>query len=726
MDSGERPEVDDVFLQPGDAIELRGKVWVVQSRTAKHAGYIFSDPDSPGVDHPMSRADIKAWYDAEELTFVARSEFGLPIGVRKSLRRTMRAFAASEREEIFRRLRYVQAFQALGADFSRSEVTLQPVCDAVAAKRNDMKSHDWTTVYEWWKRWTRAGKDPRALAPSTSSRGNRKRKVEDYKAEAMDVGLDEWLVRHAPSMATAYKAVINHCNMVLGGEKVALAMESPYPSDRAFRALCSKHNRAEMLNARSGPETARYEMYPVGTGPDVRLPFERVEADFKYLRLIVVDDTTGLPLGTPYLMAAIDCYSGCIGGFDIGFDPPSYVSAARCLKHLIDFKDLSRFPRDEDGDPVIRRSYPINGVPHQFFLDNDQAFHAESFVRSALALGCNIDYIPRGEPWKKGRIERFWLTVQMCFLDMFPGKVLRFGKADKDYDPSEDAVITLGQLRLIITKAIVDIYHEEPEPQSGVPRIDRWLKAVQINPPRRVRDHESMIELVGAYENRVAERRGIALFGLRYNSPQLAKYRSGFLKDPRVDIRYDPQDISRVWIVDAKKGISFPVPCTRPDYVDGLSLHQHRVIRHSVAMRTPAGRIRMRELLIAKANLYKLGKEMLGKKSSRRGRMRIAQFLGVGRELLDEMAKRVHDPAKSAQHIGLDDQIDDPDDEASAKRDEAMVNDLINRKPKTDAKSEASSVASDTPAAPPSLPDPAPVSPPARPKKTPLEIEFDD
>lgn len=418
-----------------------------------------------------------------------------------------------------------------------------------------------------------------------------------------------------------------------------------------------------------------------------------------------------MPLGTPFLMAAIDCYSGCIAGFDIGFDPPSYVSTARTLKHLIGFKDMEAFGTDEDGEPVIRNAYPMNGVPLQFILDNDQAFHSRSLFHSAAALGCHIDYIPPSQSWKKGRIERFWGTVQESYLDMFPGKVLRYGDdRARDYKPEDDAVITLGQLRLFVTKAIVDVHHQEVDEWTGERRIDLWTKSVAINPPRRVRAHDDLVELVGAYEERKAERRGIRLFGLRYNSSDLAKYRAGFEKDPRVEIRYDPENIEHVTLVDHAKGFTLRVPCTRPDYVKDLSLHQHLVIKRRAKDRSPEGLIRMAELTMAKAELFKLGQSMLKARKGRGRLTKVAQHLGVGREVIDLMSRRFEDVEQSAEPLDLsEDAVSDAEDDRDARTDESLVEtfrDRSERKPRRKAESRTPRAKAE-PAASPRRPDAA-------------------
>jgi hypothetical protein len=214
---------DDVYLRRGDAVELLGKFLVVESRCRKPLGYVFSEPDVPQVEHPIASKDIKAWHRAGKLTFVSRDEFGLPIGVRENLRRSLRAFTMPEKKEIVRRLRYCRALDDLGSHFSRSEVSLQPVCDRIASERGDAGPHDWSSVYRWWGRWARAGRDPRALCPNTAKRGNRQRKLAAYQIKAMQAAIEsDYLRRHTPNATTALKA----CN-ALRAVRIRRARWSP-------------------------------------------------------------------------------------------------------------------------------------------------------------------------------------------------------------------------------------------------------------------------------------------------------------------------------------------------------------------------------------------------------------------------------------------------------------------------------------------------------------------
>ncbi|WP_442754275.1 Mu transposase C-terminal domain-containing protein [Methylocystis sp. JAN1] len=693
---------DDVFLRPNvDSIDLMGKRMLCVGRVANPKGYAFREP---GIDinHVLENSQIKQFFQSGRLAFVAAPEDALPPLARLALSQPLSSFTPEQTEEIERRLRYVEALHALGPNFSRSAATLQPVCDRLAIETNDHKPHGWFSAYRWWRLWDLAGRDPRALKKHDDKKGNRKTRLEDFQEAAIEEAIREtWLTRGRPSMATAQA----HANKVimdeLGGHDAVLELiregKPSVVSNRAVSRRCRKLGREVRLYNRRGAEATRNEMSPVGAGVQVRLPFERVECDFKYVRLFLVDDKTGLPLGTPYLMAAFDCFSGVLAGFDLSFDPPGRASTARCLKQTIGFKDLSHLPRDEDGEPIVRNSWPVNGVPIWFFLDNDIAFHSTHFFAAAKSLGCNVDFIPPGEAWKKGHIERFWQTCQQVFFDMFPGKVLRFyDKPGRDYDPANDAVLTLSEVRNFLNKAIVDHHNQGIDEESGLKRIDLWLQGVAAHTPKQPRQHDDLMELVGCYASRKAERRGIRIFGLRYNSRDLAHFRAGFLKDPRVEVRYDPDDLGKVWVIDSRNGRALAVPCTRPDYANGLSLHQHRVIRARAASRYPGGRpILMKELLAARAELLALGQKMIGETKGRRMRQRLAHFLGTDQSILEAYGYRKDDPQASKGHIldkpgagappkgddfDIDVDFEDAEDEDQARKDEDFVDGLVRGK----------------------------------------------
>lgn len=690
-------ERDDLNLPVGAAVEMDGKIYVVQSKMRTPTlGYVLGEPHVPGEGFPISSEEMKSKWRLGHAVFRASGFEKLSPEKQENLRLALDAFDKSARIEISRRWKYCELVDRLPNTHARSAAAMQPLLNDLAGDMGDSGPHSWSSVRRWHNDWILAAGDPRVLCPNHHLKGNKQAKVPAEIDLALDEAVQSWLSKDRPTMSWVYGHVLRTAIKAAGAPELAFHGKSEEPYLQALRDRCKKVDRVTMLLERHGPQVARQAMTPVGLGVDVKFSLQRVELDFMYMPLFIVDDGPNpLPLGTPFIMAGVDCYSGVVAGFDVGFDPPSYVSAARCLKHMISFKDLSGFPADEYGSPAIKNTYPVNGVPFEMAVDNDRAFHAESFIASAKALGCNVHFVPPGQPWKKGHIERFWNTVQQTYFGGISGKVFKPGERPHDYDPSEHGVMTLTQFKLMLTKAIVDIHNAGFDEWTGERRVDLWFKgldtreALQRRHVRPIPDHNSLIELVGAYAIRTADRRGIRIFGLRYNSPELAGYRNGFAEDPRVQIRYDPQDLSQVWVVDRDRHVSFPVPCTRIEYAQGLSAHQHRVIRASVARKSPQGRIHIQQLLVARAELFEMAESMLRTRKSKQGRLRTAQFLGVGRELIDALARSPFDAEKSRKHLQIGHSSEGDQIEPQVEEPEAVEDQEDDRRADEEARSAA-------------------------------------
>jgi putative transposase len=136
--------------------------------------------------------------------------------------------------------------------------------------------------------------------------------------------------------------------------------------------------------ARYGHDSAAKAFRGVTGHSVTQAPLERVEIDHTHLDLMVVDDQSGLPLGRPYVTACIDCYSRCILGIYIGFNPPSYQSVAACLKDC--FLPKVNLQRDYPG---IVNEWPAYGVMHNLVVDGGLEFYSASLEQVCLSLNIN-------------------------------------------------------------------------------------------------------------------------------------------------------------------------------------------------------------------------------------------------------------------------------------------------------------------------------------------------
>ena len=67
--------------------------------------------------------------------------------------------------------------------------------------------------------------------------------------------------------------------------------------------------------------------------------------------------------------------------------------------------------------------------------------------------------------------------------------------------------------------------------------------------------------------------------GLLYNSSELRSLRLHGAFNGDVDIRVDVENLGKVWVYDEFNGDYIKVPCTYPEYAEGLNLQQHIRIR---------------------------------------------------------------------------------------------------------------------------------------------------
>jgi putative transposase len=81
-----------------------------------------------------------------------------------------------------RRLSYVEATLAARVD-KRTEETLIPIIEKVAALIADPNPPSTTTLYRWLRFYDNSGRDARALVPATKARGNRKRRFLGKRAK---------------------------------------------------------------------------------------------------------------------------------------------------------------------------------------------------------------------------------------------------------------------------------------------------------------------------------------------------------------------------------------------------------------------------------------------------------------------------------------------------------------------------------------------------------------
>lgn len=478
-----------------------------------------------------------------------------------------------------------------------------------------------STVLHWRSVYLKAGRDITALIERHAAKGNKKARypaaVEQFTKDAIDA---KYMTKHRGTI----QDVVEYAESSVRREndRRPQATQLPLPTRRLVKRLIQEIPAFDRYAARHGRIAAVTRFRAVQSHRTTDAPLERVEIDHTLLDLFVIDDRTGLPLGRPWLTVCIDDYSRCVMGVYVGFEPPSYLTVARCLKTALLPKT-----RLVEKYPSIKCPWLAHGIMRELVVDNGTEFHSESLENACLSLGVEIHYAPRKVAWFKGKIERFIGTTNRGVAHGSPGTTFSNIFEKNDYDPSKHAIVRQSALLEIVHKWIADVYHQKPHRTLGVPPAHMWTKSIAAEEIRVPNDLERLDAILGRSERRVLTHKGIELNGLLYNSPELTALRRRLGDRLEVEIRIDPADIGVIIVIPPSQGKLIRAQALASEYALGLSEWQHKVIRRYAAQELR--RLDFKGWIEAKREIAEIiERELMHRKS--RSRKRIARYQGTG------------------------------------------------------------------------------------------------
>jgi putative transposase len=219
----------------------------------------------------------------------------------------------------------------------------------------------------------------------------------------------------------------------------------------------------------------------------------------------------------PWLTIVIDDYSRAVAGYYLGFEPPSSLRTSLALRQ-----------------GIWRKGHPhwhICGVPQVLYTDNGADFTSKHLEQVAADLKMRLIFSTPGKPQGRGKIERFFRTVNEMFLCDLDGYTRRGRRA-----PS----LSLGQLEELFSTFLLEVYHRRASSGSQLPPSKRWEEGGFLP---RMPDTLEQLDLLLMQEVRARKvrRDGIHFQSFRYLSLTLAAY-----VGEDVTIRYDPRDMGEI------------------------------------------------------------------------------------------------------------------------------------------------------------------------------------
>jgi putative transposase len=491
----------------------------------------------------------------------------------------------------------------------------------------ELKPPSARTLETWFGTWSSHSRDVRVLIPDFSGRGDHAPRYADWFYATMRKCIVAfYLIPQRPTLMFAYKEFEKLC------EKEGF-LKGARPTYQAFRNFKNRnYNDYEECRLRHGHRRAylNHTVFQKQERPEKVLT--AVEIDHCLIDLIVVDESSGMPIGRPWFTAMIDRCSKMILGGHLSFEVPSYAAVQRCIAHAVWPKVLTGLD--------LKNPWPCKGIPDFIYVDNGKEFHSKSLKATEEALNTMIRPLPVMSPWLKGTVERLFGTMHVQVYGHKEGKTFESAKVRGDYRSAKRATMTLSDLRKRMVEWIVDEYHAGEHSSLGVPPLQRWTERVlefgAVTPPP---DFGQLIEMTGEIVYRPMGNFGISYLGLTWwheDFTALRKARGGRAK--KYLVRFDPFDLYEVRVWDEVNNTYIRAKCTNQELsmkVSHFAAKQHLKEARRIAKEK---QVTEQDIEIAKNNVETAAVKRLSNSRTIGGTRRAARYHHFNGQYLTSIA----------------------------------------------------------------------------------------
>ena len=356
-------------------------------------------------------------------------------------------------------------------------------------------------------------------------------------------------------------------------------------------------------------------------------PLHIVEIDHTRMDIEVIDDKSGAVKGRPWITLGIDVYSRMIWCMYISFEPPSANRVRKAIQHGVLFKNT----KEQYG---TFNNWEIFGIPRNIKFDNGSEFKNHAIIRLVEeTLESNISFRPIATPRFGGTIERLFGTINTQVLHNLEGTTKSNIVQKGEYDSSENALLTLENVKEILTKYITDIYHfqkHEGLPVDSNSPMVRFYEGLNISgfPPFiEPEDEESFkISLLPTLQKPYT-RDGVRIDNRIYRSNDLSHLIDK--REVKYSMKYDIDDISYIYIKPPNEDSYVRVNIVSPSYesVEGMNAYTFKLLQQYLKEKGELRRNKIatdEQILKAKAALHEDIEKMY--KSNRRTRQKIERM----------------------------------------------------------------------------------------------------
>lgn len=245
------------------------------------------------------------------------------------------------------------------------------------------------------------------------------------------------------------------------------------------------------------------------------------QADHTMLDIYVLDDRGEIK--RPWLTIIMDDYSRAIAGYYLSFHAPTSQQTALAFRQAIWKKN--------------EVNWPVCGIPEILYTDHGCDFTSKHIEEVCASLKIQLIFSTIGKPRGRGKIERFFSTINQRFLQDLAGYIPQDSIIN-----NKEKYLSLEALESKLKNYILIEYNNNPHSTTGIQPIIRW-QTNQFLPQLPETQEILDLLLLTISKPRKIHRDGIKFQGFRYFSTTLV----GFVGQ-EVIIRYDPRDMAEIHV----------------------------------------------------------------------------------------------------------------------------------------------------------------------------------
>ena len=197
---------------------------------------------------------------------------------------------------------------------------------------------------------------------------------------------------------------------------------------------------------------------------------------------------------------------------------------------------------------ALRPALAARGVPEAVYVDNGSAFVDAWLLRACAKLGIKLTHSTPGRPQGRGKIERFFRTVNEQFLVEIAPSVA--GQAPL---AGMDPAAGLAELNRLFTAWVEQVYHRRVHSETAQTPLARWDAAWADTPP--VRPTPAALREAFLWETRrtVTKTATVSLHGNTYQV-------EAALTGRKVELVFDPFDLTHIEVRHGGRPAGLAVP----------------------------------------------------------------------------------------------------------------------------------------------------------------------